>query len=252
MQVIVNKLLVNYTDQGKGRAVVLLHGWGASLDNFAELVATLSTNHRVIAIDFPGFGGSEQPGEAWGVGEYARFVAATLEKLKVAKVFALVGHSFGGRVIIKGISDGVLQPKKVVLIGSAGVKHSDSARNLAYKSIAKGGKAILSLPGLKKLAAPAKRKLYERAGSSDYLQSGDMKETFLKTINEDLSDEAEDVLQPTLLVWGDQDQEAPLADGQYFHSVMPNSELHVVRGAGHFVHNEHPDKVTRLVEEFLA
>lgn len=252
MQTIITNHLVNYQDQGKGPVIVLLHGWGASLDNMSELTAALAKQYRVISFDFPGFGASEHPGAAWGVREYTEFTRDVLEKLGVHDVYAVIGHSFGGRVIIKGVSEGILLPQKVVLIGSAGVKHADSLKNTTYKVVAKTGKALLRIPGLKKLAAPAKRKLYESAGSSDYIQSGAMKDIFIKTITEDLSDDARKLSMPVLLIWGGQDVEAPVADGRFFHSVMKQSEMHIIPDAGHFVHNEYPKEVAAWVEEFLA
>lgn len=251
MQCIVDGLMTKYTKLGEGPLVVVLHGWGASLDNLSLLCATLATNHTVIGIDLPGFGGTSRPQEPWDVGEYAKFVRSVLQKLGYDQPHAMIGHSLGGRICIKAIGEGILSPDRLVLIGSAGVKHSDSLRNQAYKLIAKTGKLILSLPGLSRLAGRARRKLYEQTGSSDYLLAGEMRPIFSRVVAEDLQSEARKITIPTLLIWGEYDDQAPLTDARIFHDCIQSSRLEVVRGAGHFVHTENPELVNRLVKEFL-
>lgn len=251
MQAIIQNLSVHYTDMGSGKAILFLHGWGASGANFAELAAKFAQQYRVVSVDLPGFGGSEQPQDDWHVGDYAMFVVALLEKLGIEKPYAIIGHSFGGRVALRGVATGVLQADKLVLIGAAGVKHSTSARNTAIKAVAKTGKAVLSFPGLKKVSARARKKLYAVVGSQDYVQSGTMKQIFLNTIDEDLSEFARDIHMPTLLVWGSEDDQAPLADGKFYHEHIAGSRLKIAASAGHFVHHDEPIQVMRWIREFL-
>lgn len=251
MKCIVKGLLTEYTRRGSGPVVVVLHGWGTNAANLDQLAKSLVDTFTVIAVDLPGFGGSSQPNEVWGVGDYAQFVHDLLEKLGIDEVYSIVGHSFGGRICIKAVSENTVLPKKLVLIGAAGIKHSESIRNRSYKLIAKSGKVLLSLPGLRGFAQKARKTLYAQAGASDYLQSGTMKDIFLATINEDLSINASKITIPTLLIWGDQDDQSPIEDARFFQSVMPNSSLKVIEGASHFVHNEHPDQVNSWIKDFL-
>lgn len=243
--------MTEYTRRGSGQIVVVLHGWGTNAKNMERVVSSLTQTYTVIAIDLPGFGESEQPHEVWGVGEYAWFVKNLLEKLDIDDVYSIIGHSFGGRICIKAVSEQILSPEKIVLIGSAGVKHSESLRNMSYRLVAKSGKAFLSLPGLSRYSHKARKRLYESTGSTDYVQSGTMKDIFLATINEDLSQNAPKITVPTLLVWGEDDDQAPIEDARFFRGAIPNSELKVIPGAGHFVHNEHPEQVNRWIKDFL-
>jgi pimeloyl-ACP methyl ester carboxylesterase len=152
-----------------------------------------------------------------------------LKKLDIDdRCINLVGHSFGGRICIKAVSERILSPDKIVLIGSAGVKHSESLRNMSYRLVAKSGKAFLSLPGLSRYSHKARKRLYESTGSTDYVQSGTMKDIFLATINEDLSQNAPKITVPTLLVWGEDDDQAPIEDARFFRGAIPNSELKVI------------------------
>ena len=253
MKISIDGLNVAYSRAGAGKVVLLLHGWGASKENLAGLQTTLCKNFDVIALDLPGFGKSDTPPDDWTVGSYAKFLHTFLTQLDIKQLHAVIGHSFGGRLIIKGVSEGLLHPKKVVLIGSAGVKHSNSLRNKVYKIIAKIGKAALWFPGLAKTREKLRTKLYSAAGSSDYLQvNNGMKKIFIATVNEDLSQDARAVTQPTLLVWGSEDNEAPLGDARLYASVMADATLKIVQEAGHFVHVDSPRKVEAWVESFLG
>ena len=83
------------------------------------------------------------------------------------------------------------------------------------------------------------------------MQSGTMKQIFLNTIDEDLSEFARDIHMPTLLVWGSEDDQAPLADGKFYHEHIAGSRLKIAASAGHFVHHDEPIQVMRWIREFL-
>ena len=87
---------LHYTDQGSGPAIVLIHGLGGNLRNFApELVEHLARNHRVIAVDRPGAGYSTAVGAIPDLPGQAAMIAALIEALNTGPV-TLVGHSLGG------------------------------------------------------------------------------------------------------------------------------------------------------------
>src|SRR5688500_10761538 len=84
-----------YRDNGQERdspPVVLLHGWGASLETVSPVQTALALELRVLAFDLPGFGQSEAPQEAWGSASYAEFIKQALDVLDIRKV-SLIGHS---------------------------------------------------------------------------------------------------------------------------------------------------------------
>lgn len=251
MKIIVDNLALRYRDEGRGPVVVLLHGWGQELTTFDDLAASLSKNFRVIRLDLPGFGQSQRPSAAWGVLGYVKLVRNLLNKLNIEQPFALVGHSFGGRVAIKGTATGILMPKKLVCIDSAGINSSNNLRNLSFKAVAKAGKWALRLPFFAPLRKPLQRKLYAAAGATDYLDAGPMREIFLKTIKEDLRDEAKKIRIPTLFIWGEDDQITPLAEAREMSNRIPASVVRVVKNAGHFSYLDQPEKVAQLAEEFL-
>ena len=114
MKIPVMGIDINYTDVGEGRPIVLLHGWGASYGCFAGIIRVLSPYFRVIAPDFPGCGESADPPCPWTNDDYADFVMAFIEAVGIESPL-LVGHSHGGRVVLKLLTRGDLAPEKAVL-----------------------------------------------------------------------------------------------------------------------------------------
>lgn len=252
MQVLINGQLVSYADEGKGKVLVLLHGWGARLSTFDELAKQLRSEYRVIRLDFPGFGGSPKPSDDWGVGEYAALTSAFLKKIGVTKVYALLGHSFGGRVIIKGVATGSLVADKVVLLNAAGPRPKDAPRRALFKVIAKIGKAVTAMPGLRGLRKGLRKKLYEAAGATDYLNAEAMKPIFLNTVNEDLTSWLENVTLPALLLWGEGDKDVPVKTAELMQGLLPHATLVVLPEAGHFSYLDQPQAALSHIREFLA
>jgi pimeloyl-ACP methyl ester carboxylesterase len=249
MKIIVDDLAVEYKDEGQGPVLLLLHGWMSSLKSFDALARQLSANARVIRFDLPGFGESEIPKTPWHIADYATFAAHVCTKLDIQPA-AIIGHSLGGRVALKGFADGTFSLPKAVLIASAGVADRKTLRNWSFKMIAKAGKAATAIPPFTLLRAKLRRKLYA-AAKSDYASAGAMTQTFLNVIGENLAPIAPLVAVPTLLIWGDEDQTTPLDEGIRLQALMPNAKLDIIEGAGHFVHEEKPEEVAKLIKDFV-
>lgn len=251
MNIVIEGQLVNYSDEGKGKVVLLLHGWGQTKATFDALASSLSKKYRVVRFDFPGFGSSPQPQTDWKIKDYTHLTAELLKKLNIKTPHALIGHSFGGRVIIKGFSTKELTADKVIMIGAAGPKPTQQLKKVIFKAIAKTGKVATALPGLRALRPKLRGKLYQAAGSTDYLNAASMQKIFLNTINEDLLPEVSAIDKPTLMIWGEHDTEVPVSDAERMKDRIRDAELVVVPGAGHFVHNDEPGIVASEVGAFL-
>lgn len=251
MRVILGHNVVEYQRVGKGPVLVLLHGWANDHTSFGSLVKNLSEHYTCIVPDLPGFGASEIGDEAWAVDDYAQWLKAFCVKLKLTPQ-ALIGHSLGGRIIIKAVSKGYVKPAAAVLIASAGVREVTSSRLRAYAAVAKVGKTALSLPGLGGLRARLRRMLYESAGSTDYLEAGAMAETFKRVLNEDLRADAARIKLPTLLIYGDADAETPLRYGQQLQGAIHDSQLVQLFGVGHFPHQAETAAVASSITQFLG
>ena len=114
----IDGLNINYLDYGNknGKAIVLLHGWGQNIEMMNMLGKPFEKDFRIIVIDFPGFGNSDEPKEVMGVGEYTSVVEKMLIKLNIDSPI-LIGHSFGGRVAVKFASRN--KTDRVILLSPA-------------------------------------------------------------------------------------------------------------------------------------
>jgi pimeloyl-ACP methyl ester carboxylesterase len=90
---------VHYVDQGIGPAVVLLHGFGSSLEIWDQVIPEIAREHRVVALDLKGFGWSDRPEGDYSPLAQAKLVWALLDHLGIEQA-ALVGHSWGASVTL--------------------------------------------------------------------------------------------------------------------------------------------------------
>ena len=224
-----------------GRAVptlVLLHGWGRSSESLRPLGELLANSCKVVLLDLPGFGLSPLPAEAsnegggWGTYEYSERIKRFLDQSGITSCI-LIGHSFGGRISVQLASRYPELTQGLVLIGSHGLKRTRTPiEMLRLKAIRLVG--IL----LKKIDGATGTRLFAhyfapRFGSADYKAAGELRKTLVKTVNEDLSREAAGIQAPTLLLWGENDEQTPLDLAHSFRSLIANSELHTFPHKGH-------------------
>ena len=250
MQIVVDSLLTAYERQGSGKVVVFLHGWGDSMASSQALRAELSKKFEVVALDLPGFGGTQAPEAAWGLDEYAAFVAHFLAKIGLDETYAFMGHSNGGAMVIRGLANGLFTAEKALLLASAGIRAPKSLRLKMLKAVARTVKvAIRPLPA--SIQKRMRGKAYQAIGS-DYLAAPHLQETFRRVVSEDVRGDAAQLTMPVLLIYGEQDTAAPVWYGELYHELMVDSTLVVLPGAGHFVYLDRPDDVLRQVQEFLA
>lgn len=249
MQVIVDTLLTHYEVHGKGKPVLLLHGWGDSVTGLHKLQAALAKKYKVIAVDLPGFGGTQAPEGVWGLDDYAYFVDHFLAKIEAKQLKAILGHSNGGAIAIRGMARGWLSAEKLVLLASAGVRGEYKGRVKALRLITKAGKA-LTAPLPKSVKQKLRGKVYQTVGS-DMLVAEHLQETFKKIVTDDVREDASHLTLPTIIIYGDKDESTPVSYAKMFNEAIKGSKLEIFPGAGHFVHNDEPEKVVKSIEGFL-
>jgi pimeloyl-ACP methyl ester carboxylesterase len=229
--------------------IVVLHGWGAHIEAVAPILAALEGASDLIALDLPGFGESEPPQQAWDVDSYARFMVHFLDELAVERAH-LVGHSHGGRVSIALAADEPGRVGRLLLVDSAGIPPKRGFRYRRRVAVAKLGRAIATVGG-----RPGRRlqeRMRARVASRDYLEASEaMRGTFRAVIAADLSDRLPRIAAPTLLVWGDEDEDTPLWMAERMEALIPDAGLVVLDGAGHYSYADSPGQFRAVARRFL-
>ncbi len=250
MNVVVDQLLTNYNLTGKGRLVLLLHGWGDTAEGLNNLQNALAADYQVLAPDLPGFGSTQAPKAAWDLDNYSNFIAELLKKLDLKQPYAVIGHSNGGAIALRATNLGHLKPQKLILIAAAGVRTHNVLKRYTLNVIAKTGNlATLWMP--ERYRQALRQSLYGAAGS-DMLAVPGLEETFKKTVRQDLQTDAEAIKLPTLLIYSAGDQSTPIRDGRLYHELIKGSKLEIIEMGGHFVHLDQADLVIKHIKEFLV
>jgi pimeloyl-ACP methyl ester carboxylesterase len=238
-----------YLVQGAGPPVLVLHGWGASIEAVYPILTGLSSVATVYALDLPGHGQSALPPEPWGVEEYQRFVAAFMDRLEIERP-TIVGHSNGGRIAIRMAATEPTRAARLVLVDSAGIRPKRTLRYYRRVGMAKVGKyaeRYLGAPGARLRAS-----IVGKVASSDYAAAGEMRPTLVRLVNSDLRGYLPRIAVPTLLVWGADDTDTPVADGRLMEKLIPDAGMVVLDGAGHYSYLDQPARFARIASHFIA
>lgn len=252
-----NGVRVHYTDTGNpsGRPVVVMHGWGCDVATMASVADTVADTRRVISIDLPGHGKSDEPtllpdGQPWGVYEYADCMEAMLKSLGV-EAPVIVGHSYGGRIAIVMGSRGSYE--KIVLVDAAGIKPKRPLSYYRKVYTFKAMKRLLPLLVGRQRADRWVEKRRAKAGSADYRQATPMMRMVMsKSVNQDLRHHLPDIKNPTLLIWGEADTATPLSDGRLMEKLIPDAGLVTFKGAGHYSFLDNPGQFRAVMRSFLG
>lgn len=238
-----------------GPAVLLLHGWGCSTALMKPVAEALSGEHRVYVPDFPGHGKSGRPPEPWGVPEYAECICQFIVQTGIAPC-TVIAHSFGARVTAVLEAEHPELFDRIVLTGAAGIRKTEngqiSARTARYKKLKNAVTTFGKLPGMGKTADRLNEKLIRKYGSADYAAlDPEMRKTFVKVINQDLSGYYPLFTHPTLLVWGRDDTETPLWMGKKMEELIPDAGLVELDG-DHFVYLKQLPRFITILKAFLT
>ena len=240
MKITINNLNINYIQYGKGKDIVLLHGWGQNIEMMKPLGNSFSNEYRITILDLPGFGKSDEPKESWDIEKYSSFLELFLKELNVKKPI-VIGHSFGGRLAIRYSSRNPIE--KLVLFGSPCIRIEEELP-LTVKKL----KKIKKIPGLNEIGEFMKKYI----GSRDYKAASPiMRQTLVDVVNEDLSKYAREIEEPTLLIWGEHDTEAPVKDAKELEKLMIDAALIILPGT-HYAYLENLPRVITILNSFFG
>ena len=230
------------------------HGWAQDHTSLLPLASSLQNIAHHWLLDLPGFGSSSQPQQVWGSQDYANFASEWIKLNIPANATKIwVGHSFGCRV---GITLASINPdllNGLFLIAAAGIPRPI---HLVEKIIRLG--KIISFKSLKKLITLFNNEQYlnwlkTKFGSHDYRNADpNMRAILVKTINENLANNAEKISCPTELLYGKNDSETPVIIGHTLQKLIKNSKLHVIPQKDHYtVLKDDIHQIIYLLKKFI-
>jgi pimeloyl-ACP methyl ester carboxylesterase len=262
----VDGVRLHYQEKGAGPPLVLIHGYTASTFAWKDVFEPLSQQFRVIAIDLKGFGFSGKPD-----GDYTRraqgdLALRLLDHLKIDRAI-LCGNSMGGEV---SMNAAVRHPSRVsalILVDSGGVTVSGSGSvtpGVAQWPVIGPVIAALALTSDSLVRDGLRKSFYDDSMVTDEqvaayyrpLKTRDGQHAaYLARVQgaiNPIEPEIGKIKQPTLIVWGAEDELIPLEAGRRLNSLIAGSRLVVFDKCGHLPQAEMPERFAREVRGFAA
>ena len=254
--------------------MLLLHGGGFDAADFSYryAIGPLSRLRPVLAFDWPGYGGSDTPNLQYDLAYYARFLERLMDSLDIRRV-ALVGTSMGGGAALSFALRSPDRVEKLVLVSSYGLGkdvpygrlgyflvHAPLVAGMVYEILRRSRRSLRW--GLRRIVCDPRvvsdelvdeaRCLLNQPTSGRAFHSFRKSEVGWGGLKTDLSEHFGELAAPTLLIHGDCDRVVPVTWAQRAHEHLPDSELRVLRGCGHWPPRECPEEFNRAVANFLA
>ena len=244
-------LKTEYTECGEGTPVLLLHGWGSSFDVYNGIMSALSDHCRLVAVNFPGCGNSQMMETPWTLEDYCDFCLEFMEKTGLNNPI-MIGHSHGGRVVLKMTAERQVNPPKIVLLDSAGLIPPKTFKQKFRAKSFKAIKTVLTLPIIKNHSQGLLQKARAHYGSADYNAAPEiLRKTLVNLVNTDLRKILPNISCPSLLIWGDCDTATPLSDAKIIEKLIPDAGLCVLEGTGHYSFCEKPYQAHKILQSFI-
>lgn len=257
--------------------VVMIHGYRGNHHGLEAMVGAL-TDFNVIVPDLPGFGVSEAFVENHSIERYAQWVGDFLAVLEAAgelvqSRITLLGHSFGTIVVSASVAEGLAKPARVVLINPVSAPALSGPRSILTKLSSAFywiggtlpnalGKAWLSSPiivrGMSILLAKTDDKALrawihrEHDDNFSIFESSRVAyEGYLASVSHNVSEYAQRIKQPTLLIIGDLDDITSVENQHRVHGKFANAKLEQLDGVGHLTHYEAPLLAASFIRNFI-
>ena len=268
-QVEVEGAPINYVEMGEGPVVMFVHGLGAMWQSWLENIPELARDHRVIALDLPGFGRSAMPVEKITIPHYARLLACFMDALDIDRA-TVIGNSMGGFI---GAELAIRDPARVerlVLVSPAILwqeyRRAKPLTRLAAVTEASAGRALATSQG-----AVATRPRLRHLGlllsgfRYPHLLSPELATEMVRTARRTkgfvpalqaladfpLREELPKIAAPTLVVWGAHDPLVHRNHARELDRLIPNVEVAIFERTGHEAMAERPERFHRVLRDFL-
>jgi len=261
---------MNVLDYGEGSPLIFIHGLSGCWQNWLENIPYFAREHRVIAVDLPGFGQSEMPVEPISISGYAATIDALMQELGIDSA-QVVGNSMGGFIGAELAIGFPPRVERLVLVAAAGLSSAEirterkkglrhRAENVAFFYLGwlasrstvvtrrrRLRSALLLLVAAHPDRLPPALTIEQVAGSgkpgfSDALDA---------ICQYQIRDRLEKIGCPTFIVWGDKDRLVPLRDASVFEELIPDSRKVIYKDTGHILMMERPARFNQDVQAFL-
>ncbi|MDP2271174.1 MAG: alpha/beta hydrolase [Archangium sp.] len=253
---------VRYVDVGEGPAVVLLHGFASSIENWVTVMPQLVKDHRIIAIDMRGFGWTDRPVADYSPASQAKLLKAVLDERKVGKI-SLVAHSYGSSVALAFALDYPEQVERIALYDAW--VYDEQLPSMFHMARAKGvGEVLFGLFYSERAEERLTLGFYDPDMVTQHL-ADEVEKAFarpgtragaLEAVRgmrfEELEPRYKTITVPTLLLWGREDLVTPVSVGEKLVRQLPNAQLKVYPRCGHFPMIEAISASNRDLAAFLG
>ncbi|MDB5100399.1 MAG: putative 3-oxoadipate enol-lactonase [Cyanobacteria bacterium RYN_339] len=254
--VMANDLKIAYSEAGAGTPLVFIHGFPLNRHLWDAQVQDLAADHRVIAIDLPGFGDSQARGGSVTMDVLAADVHAVLQQLRVERP-VIIGHSMGGFVSL-AYAERYPQDLRGLVLVSTNAEASSEKRAVAHRALAEQVREVGAAPVIDAFAplmgpagaldpaldlrARALMATASRDGLASCLVGMSQRPERLKWLSTSTI--------PALVLTGTADQTIPMAASQRMAAVMSNAKLVALEGGGHLLPLERPARLTAEIRQF--
>ena len=233
---------VNYIDYGEGKnTIVLLHGWGQNIEMMKPVGDRFKKSNRIIVVDLPGFGMSDEPSTIWSLNDYVECIKELLDSLEINTPI-LIGHSFGGKISLLYASK--YKVEKLVLFGSP---FKQEIKKLSLKT--KILKFLKKVPLINKLEGFAKKYI----GSIDYRNASEtMRKILVEHVNLDIEEDVKKIKCSTLMIWGTMDQEVPVERAYELEKLIEDAGVVTYEGCSHYAYLERLEQTISVLKSFIG
>jgi len=236
-----------YLEEGEGEPLVLLHGLFGALSNFKSLIEYFRNHYRVVVPMLPLF---ELDILHTSVGGLAKFVNRFIEAKDYRNIH-LLGNSLGGHVALVHALKHPERLKSIILTGSSGLFENGMGDTYPkrgnYDYIKK--KTELTFYDPKTATKELVDEIFEI--TNNRIKVIKIIALAKSAIRNNLGEELNQIKQPTLLIWGNNDTITPPFVAREFNRLIPNSELYFVDKCGHAPMMEGPDEFNSILHKFL-
>jgi len=264
----VNGVRIHYQEAGdeNAPAIILIHGFISSNLVWSSVLLPLArAGFRVLAPDLPGYGYSEKPADAqYTIAEQAHAMIGLMDRLGIEKAI-IAGASYGGAIAATMALDYPERVEKLILVGA--VTNDEPKKKLLLRVSCLPVLGDITTPlflGSRWILRKRMEDMYRRMGRPinekmvasrhHLLETSNTHRAMIRTARRwsanRIQREASLIRQPTMLVWGDQDDHIPIEDAFRLRDSMPNTRLIVFRNCGHLPPAEYPDKFVEALADF--